>query len=407
MLEILHIALRSHRDALNLQQDNADVLFNTAQVLTSLAESITEGKHPSEQRSHEATKHLQEALELFQRCLTLQELRFTESQEQIKAMESGALEQEATPDQPPGPEIEADPTAAPVEQWVSVMEPVTRNTLVDTAVAQLETLATFCGLLTSDPGSSLAWVEEYSADLLQRIAAYAENTDRQGEVKLARAKFIASLAEVSYRSGRIDLDTYKNELSSVFGEEDLNISGNPEGLCSKAEALVGFNSAVAECHVANDQASLNSWLGVRWQSLSTALDCLTAASKLENADNLAKIHIARGDVEVYRWRLGRPPWDYTLANENASLLLSNAQTYYRGGAAIAKRDGLSEEEREGTTKDALAKGFSGDLSHVQQLLARARDGVMQLSADMVEDGLVATADMQTLFSNAEPEEIVF
>lgn len=407
MLEILHVALKSHKDALHLQQDSADILFNTAQVLTSLAEALTEVRRPSEQRTHEAMKHLQEAVDLFQRCLAVQELRYTEAQEQIRMMESGAFEQHqpsAAVEQPPQTEESAGPTES--DQWASVIEPITRNTLVDTAVAQLETLATLCGLLTFDPGTSLAWIEEYSSDIRNKIAAYAEGTDRQHEVGLARAKFISSMAEVSYRSGRIDLETYKNELNRGFNEGQ-DLSQDPGALCNKAEALVNFNTAIADTYIPESQDSLNKALNFRWQALSTALDCLTAASRLPHAENLPKIHIARGDVEIYRWRLGRAPWDLALANENAPILLKNAQTFYRGGSAIARRDGWTEEEREGAVKEALAKAFSGDIAQIQELLANAREDVMRTAEEVVEEGLVANEDMQGLLSTAEPDEIVF
>jgi hypothetical protein len=82
--------------------------------------------------------------------------------------------------------------------------------------------------------------EEYSSDLLKtRIAAYVEGTDRQHEVSLARAKFWSALTEVLYRTGRIDIETYKREINGAFGP-DLDLANDPEGLCSKAEALMSF-----------------------------------------------------------------------------------------------------------------------------------------------------------------------
>ncbi|PGH09356.1 hypothetical protein GX51_00799 [Blastomyces parvus] len=417
-VEILHIALKSHRHALALQQDNAEILFNTAQVLTSLAEAITDGRRASENHTQEALKYLQEALDLFQRCLGVQELRFTEGQHQhadsVAMEESGPFdrdEQQAnleTDQEMEGAETRTggmEPTQS--EQWATVIEPVTKDTLVDTAVAQLETLATFCGLLTFDPGSTLAWIEEYSADLLkEKIAAYVEGTDRQNEVALARAKFISTLAEVSFRSGRIDFETYKNELSAAFGDVK-DLSGNPGALCTQAESLVAFNSAMADCDQPGDASSLNRLLTLRWQALSSALDSLTAATKLPEAQNLPKIHLARGDVEIYRWRLGGKPWNYNISHENASTLLKNAQTYYRGAAALAGRDGLTEQCREGTAKEAMAFALSGDMQKMEGLIASSEKELRQVAEDMVDDGLVSAEDMDGLFRKVDPDEIVF
>ncbi|OJD23411.1 hypothetical protein ACJ73_05236 [Blastomyces percursus] len=416
-VEILHIALKSHRHALNLQQDNAEILFNTAQVLTSLAEAITDGKRPTEHHTQEASRYLQEALDLFQRCLGVQELRFTEGQHQHAMAESGVLDrderQQANSETDQAMEgTETGTGAGPTEltqseQWATVIEPVTKDTLVDTAVAQLETLATFCGLLTFDPGSTLAWVEEYSAVLLkEKIAAYVEGTDRQHEVALARAKFISTLAEVSFRSGRIDFDTYKNELSAAFGDVK-DLPGNPGALCSQAESLVAFNSAMADCDQPGNEEALNRLLTLRWQALSSALDSLTAATKLPGAQNLPKIHLARGDVEIYRWRLGEQPWNYTISHENASTLLKNAQTYYRGAAALAGRDGLTEQSREGTAKEALAFALAGDMQKIEGLVASSEKELRQIAEDMVDDGLVSVEDMDKLFRKVDPDEIVF
>ena len=48
------------------------------------------------------------------------------------------------------------------DQWFSVMEPVTEETLIDTIITQLGTLTTLCSLLgnsDSVPPTSLAWIE--------------------------------------------------------------------------------------------------------------------------------------------------------------------------------------------------------------------------------------------------------
>ncbi|KAM5443632.1 hypothetical protein MferCBS31731_001406 [Microsporum ferrugineum] len=414
ILDILRIALASHREALKKDQDNADILFNTAQVLTSVAEAITEGRRASEAQTEEALRNLTEALELFQRCLVLQELKFTEYEEQLRMMRDGGPERQLQQEQEQQ-ESGYDPRTASgsgsgsteTEEWAAVIEPVTKNSLIDTAIAQLEALATLCGLLTSDPGSSLAWVEEYSSELLrEKIAAYVQGTDRANEVAIVRAKFLSILLEVTYRSCRIDLDTYKNELDSAFSN-GVDVSQDPAGLSNQAEALMGFNSAIADSHPAPGVDGFDRSLDLRWQALGVALSRLTAASKLAGTENLAKIHIARGDVEMYRWRLGRPPFLFTAAKDNSGTLLKNAETYYRGGAAIARRDGWSDEEREGTVKEALAKGLAGDLSQMGALAINSKEYMLHVADDMAEDGQISPEDLHKLLTQLDPDEIVF
>ncbi|KAL4788438.1 hypothetical protein BJX76DRAFT_315714 [Aspergillus varians] len=396
--EVLSVALHSHREALRLEQDNADALFNTAQVLTSLAELVTDTKHPVEERLNQAAKFLQEAIELFQRCLVLQELRYTEMQEQIRQMESGDVGQpEQVQDAQENPDV-GEQKESEQEQWAAVVEPVTKDTLVDTATAQLDALSTLCNLLAYDPGVGLNWVEEYSTNLLQeKISAYVEGSNRHYEVALARAKFNSALNEVLYRGGRTDVETYHGAVVNSFGP-NLDVSADPEGLCAKADALVSFNTATAEQPPYHDPEAFKKSLGLRWQALSGAVDALTKASKLPDAENLPKIHLARGDTEMSRWRLGFSPWDHGMAQQYGATLLRNAQTYYRGAAALARRDGYADEERDGTCKEAVAAAIEGQKEKVAQLKGTAPKELLLVAEDMVEEGWVSGPDMEGLLS---------
>lgn len=399
--ELLQVALQSHREALVLSQDNADVLFNSGQVLTSLAESMSTSKHPDEDQLMQAGTYLQEAIELFQRCLMVQEMKYTEMQEEIELMESGDVP-------PSAPEPEAVPQPAESsqtesgeeqEQWAMIVEPVTKNTLVDTAVAQLETLTTLCNLLTSNPGAGgVGWVQEYSSELVHsRLPAYAEGSDRQYEAALARAKFICALNDLLYRGGHTDIQTYQQEVGQVFGPE-LDVSADPDGLCGKADALISLNQALNDIPPSEDDEATENAMAVRWKSLSTALDALTTATKLPDADNLPKIHLGRGDAEMHRWRLGRAPWNHPMAKQNSAMLLRNAQTYYRGAAALARREGAAEEERDGTCKEAIAAAIEGQTTKLDQLKTTVLQQVVAVAQDMVEDGMVDGRELSALIS---------
>ncbi|KAJ6107679.1 hypothetical protein N7523_009002 [Penicillium sp. IBT 18751x] len=403
--EILQVALQSHRDALMLEQDNADVLFNSGQVLNSLAEVISDSKHPDEEQIVQATTYLQEAIELFQRCQVLQDMRYTEMQEQIEEMqatgsETQAQDQARAPEPAPAATASQEDAADEVQtQWAAIVEPVTKNTLVDTAVAQLDTLTTLCNMLTFNPsGGGVGWVQEYSAGLVQtRLPAYVEGSDRQYEASLARAKFMCALHEVLYRGGHTDVETYQQEVGQAFGP-DLDVSADPGGLCSKAEALTSLNGAFSDVPPMSDPEIFKRSLSVRWQSLSTALDALTKASKLPDAENLPKIHLARGDVEMHRWRLGTAPWNHAMAQQYGATLLKNAQTYYRGAAALARRDGAADEERDGTCKEAIAAAVEGQKAKLDQLKTTALEQVVAVATDMVEDGMIEGTVMSALIS---------
>lgn len=397
----MQVALQSHRDALVLDQDNADVLFNSGQVLTSLAEAIADSKHPAQEQLVQASTYLQEAIELFQRCLVLQEMRYTEEQEQRESFIPD--EHDQAQEQPAEPSAEtaetADSAEDPQEHWAAIVEPVTKNTLVDTAVAQLDTLTALCNLLTSNPGAGgVGWVQEYSSELIQtRLPAYVEGSERQHEAALSRAKLVCAIHEVLYRGGHTDVQTYQQEVGQAFGAE-LDLSSDPEGLCHKAEALISLNSAFAEVPPHEDAETLELSISARWQSLSAALDALTAATKLPDAENLPKIHLARGDAEMQRWRLGREPWNHTMAKQNGATLLRNAQTYYRGAAALARRDGASIEERDGSCKEAIAAAVDGQNTKLQELKTKSFESVIAVATEMVEDGMIEATAMSALIS---------
>lgn len=384
-----------------LEQDNADVLFNSGQVLNSLAEVISDSKHPDEEQIVQATTYLQEAIELFQRCQVLQDMRYTEMQEQIEEMPSAGPETQAQAPEPAPAPSASEEYAADEEQtqWAAIVEPVTKNTLVDTAVAQLDTLTTLCNMLTFNPsGGGVGWVQEYSSGLVQtRLPAYVEGSDRQYEASLARAKFICAMHEVLYRGGHTDVETYQQEVGQAFGP-DFDVSADPEGLCSKAEALTSLNGAFSDVPPMSDPESFKRSLSVRWQSLSTALDALTKASKLPDAEHLPKIHLARGDVEMHRWRLGTAPWNHAMAQQYGATLLKNAQTYYRGAAALARRDGAADEERDGTCKEAIAAAVEGQKAKLDQLKTTALEQVVAVATDMVEDGMIEGTVMSALIS---------
>lgn len=93
-----------------------------------------------------------------------------------------------------------------------------------------------------------------------------------------------------------------------------------------------------------------------------------------------------------------PPWEYTMAQQNATVLLRNAQTYYRGAAALARRDGNADEERDGTCKEALAAALEGQKDKLQQLKATTFKELMVVAEDVVDDGWLSPGDMEALLS---------
>jgi hypothetical protein len=353
VLQMLETALASHRYALQLEPDNADTLFNTAGVLTSIAEEIAKDASLPDVK---ALNMLEEALELQNKCLAVQEYMFAESQEQQRAMMDASQLQEPelaneTVVQPQSRDADADESD---EQWASIVEPVTQETLLDTIEAQLSTLTTLCSILSSSPGSapasSLAWVEEYSSKLLNiKVPAYLEGTtDRSQDLALVKANFLSALLEAGFRSGNLDAQTYKRERDASFAVPEMSMSSSSASLLADATSLMAFNSALAETTLV-DVAPLSS---MRWNTLAAAIADLTKAAKLADtpAEDLPKAHLLRGDASVLQYQLSKPPAAYQAALSNAASLLKNAEVFYRNASKLTKD---VDERNEAMLKESL------------------------------------------------------
>lgn len=364
-----------------------------AQVLTSLAEAITEGKRSSDQSRSQALKLLQESLEFSQRCLNVQEYQLNQAQE-FEATDNEAEQSTAVMD---GRESRGTKTPTSSsdqvkeETWATIIEPVTPSSLLDTIVAQIETLATIC-VLESSPGWPLAWVEEYyQASLQQKLAAFASTTQRENEASLVEAKFRCALADAAFRNSRIDLPTYLRELQESF--EGLDMSNSPQGLCDRADAELALYASMRQGSLSDQDnlAEMNDFNKTCWKHISTALDSLTAASKLPGVQNLARIHLRRGDCELLRLSLGEQPTGYDRAIKSASVILGNASLYYRMAGRQASQEGAEakEEGKESYVKELIVsmladkredfKGISSNLTRVD---------IQEMAAEMQEEGIL-------------------
>ena len=371
------------------------VCSNTAQVLTSLAEVFTEGRAPVNDRRNEALHLFQQALEFFQRCLNVQEYKFTQARE--NAAQEATLHSDAD-NSDVAPSIGNESNVSEEEVWAAVEEPITTDTLLDTTVAQLDTLTEICSLRSSHTRNDLAWIEEYYRTELQgRIDSYSNGSNRKHEVALSKANFIASISDAAFRGGKLDALTYERELNTAFSHDDLDLKTDPQGLCDKADAHLSFNTSVQN---AMQQASANEIAqtgSICWKHITKALDSLTAASKQPDAQNLPRIHLQRGDCELLRLHLGEAPLNYDLAIKSASTLLKNAEVYYRGAAALAKSsEDAAEEQKEAEVKEAIVMALADDPQKLSSLIKLQRDVVGATVEEIKDEGLLGEGAVQKL-----------
>lgn len=378
---------------------------NTGQVLTSLAELISEGRHQHDDVAGIYPLSLfQEALEVFQRCLSLQEYQFTQSEADACAVAQGPTEIDkefgntTTGNGPLAPR-QSDEDSSSDESWAIILEPVTQGTLLDTLLVQVETLTSICGLFIVQDGRDPSWIENYFQNVLQKkICFAAKGTDREHESRLAEAKFRCALADAGFGLSRIDLLTYEREIAEAY-DGFTAFGHDPQALCDKADTEITFNASIERYLGQNDDITPEDRTRInvmRWKHLTKALDSLTAASKIPGVKNLVRIHLRRGDCEMLRRRLGSAPSNYDIAVKSEPTLLKNAEIYYRGAARSAKAEVATDEEGEASAKEAITTELLENESRLRERIATDQLHVQEIIEDMIGEELLSKHDIEKL-----------
>lgn len=446
-IDLINETIQSHRYALSLNQNSADILFNTAQVLTIAAEAAQDTKNSDAQL--EAVALLKEAVELFSSCLSRQELEFTEIQAQAgvdlasQAEDGGDLERMSTT------------SSQSPQEWATVMEPVTPKTLVETALAELSTLTALVSFTSSINGSEAndyRGCADVAANLLQqKLPQYiallpttspeeskpqptarflslsdpnptlhaekpSEPTnpqeDAQFETSLAGALFGATIAEAEYRSHLYTTRTYFDRITSTF--DSLPHTSKPANSINAASAfadmLVAFASAVAEVPQPLDsESSAQEEQTLRWEALTKAQKLLTTAVQTMksgvNSDDLPSemsMALVRGDIELYRRQIAlspTPPGSIVeQATSLADALLNNAELYY----SSTKHNTRSyiydtDEAQEARIKAAVVGVIKGTAETAPlQSIVKSESKVRKEVENMIEEGLLGESDKEKL-----------
>lgn len=396
--EVLEEALASHRYVLQLDPDNADALFNTSQVLTAIAEDLASGED-DEGNEAQALKILQEALDLQSKCLSVQKHKYQEFLEQERVANE---QEEAGDDQHMADTKDDTPQedAREEEEWFNVVEPVTHDTLIDTIVAQLGTLTTFCSILSSSPkaapANSLSWVEELSGSLLQEAQKFSsDQPERLQEIALAKGNLVSTMLEAGYKSGKVDAETYKRERDTAFAAAELQLEKSYDGLVANARSLLAFNSALIDGQ--NGDASRHATL--RWNALTASIAQLKSASTIQgiSQEDIAMTHLLRGDASMYLYTMGydipiHP--SYQPAKDTAAQNVKNTVVYYRNASRLSQDQ---EEKDVSSFKSAVAQFFSEgarDLSIVFKASQRDSQWTTQQLDDMVTENPILEIMLQ-------------
>ncbi|KAI0528092.1 hypothetical protein F5B22DRAFT_19496 [Xylaria bambusicola] len=427
IIDALRQALSSHNYARDLEPTHPDTLFNMAQVLTSMAERIAED---DESDDSEAIQNLEKALEIQSHCFQLQLAAFEKSRLELEQAMRETAQQEMSPIG--GVEATSSNTTTEPqnvnqeEQWVSIEEPITAVTLLETIIAQIEALSALCSILSSDQTvssmSALSWIDSYSTNLLTQTlpTLLSENQEalepRLPDVLLPRAVFMSNYLELSFRVSAIDVEKYRQELDAAFIQPGLD-GASENVLLAIANALLSLNSALAD---SNSEAE--SHAAFRWKILIDAQSRLSSVASIPHIDKhtLATTHLLRGDISLFLQILAYPPVAHSQAQTTTPQLLKHAEVYYRNASKLLGSFGSSTEEeriacelkgavvnvlQQVTTDQAAAGSSSGQSSSgtiinmtasphqiesaLESILrVRGEEWVRDHIEDMVSDGLV-------------------
>jgi hypothetical protein len=446
---LLEETLNSHRFAISLNPKNTDILFNAAQVLTSLAEaSLASGTQEAARVPARAL--LEEAVEIFTRCLVNQQQEYEQMQSEIAKAQASGEYQEAwagggialgnAQAEEEETETASSSSEAPGD-WATVEEPLTPEVILETCTAQLGALTTLLSLY--DP-SDLSNIEKKAHDgtdtatakipaLINLIetspslqikdepkagptlsigasAVEEVTTTPKDDAILATANFQTTIAEVVYRSGRSDSTRYAQTVEQIFSK----LTAPAEGIASSdlavanirssyADALIDLASALADgTQYTPSSPNFATDTEIQWTALTQAQTLLTQLASapytsILSASRLADIFLARGDIDLFRFRItlyesAKPAWV-----KSKAVLVGNSGVFYRGARTYAEKAGAVEVQATADAKaivaEVLKEVSSGSQEKKAHWKGRSAD-VMKVLEQMVAEGIVERENVE-------------
>ncbi|KNG46237.1 hypothetical protein DDE82_008113 [Stemphylium lycopersici] len=448
---LLEETLTSHRFAISLNPTNTDILFNAAQVLTSLAEA---GLETSTQAAgkHDARRLLEEAVDIFTKCLESQQQEYSQMQTEIAKAQACGEYQEAwegeRQQQPEAQEKDEKTESSDAEapgDWATVEEPLTPEAILETCTAQLNALTTLLGLY--NPALDLSSIEKKAQDgldtALRKIPALIELIDKspaaattaieeakagptlsidstntaeeatttpKEDAILAAANLQTSVMEVHYRSSRIASTEYAAAVERIFSNL-LQSAEQGSGLdlatintqSAYADALMDLASALADgAQYAPSQPTFATDVEIQWTALTQTQNLLTKLASAPSTSilsplRLADVFIARGDTDLFRFRISlfggaKPAWA-----KSGPTLVANAGVFYRGGRSYAEKAGAAQVRSTADAKAIVAeilKEVSSGSGVTKDTWKGRNADVTKVLEQMVEEGIVGRDDAE-------------
>ena len=328
-----------------------------------------------------------------------------------QGLEEGHDEEDDISKDPPSGEVET----LEEEMWAAIVEPTTAGTLLDTSLAQLDVLRLLCNFQSVGFPNDMELIEKiYTSVVKDRLDRWSREVESAREAVLGNIGFLCAFAVARFRLEYTAISSFADEFnSSISGSETLaDVDNDAEALCMIADSQIDFNTSLEDklfdtsIPVSGDDSELLA--RIRWKSITAALDRYSTASKVPGVKNLVRIHIARGDCELLRARLGEEPLNYGVSLKSEPTLLGNALVYYNAARkALSLQDNprdLPDIAVEIETKIAFVQTVrEAESSHLTSLIPKYGDSGLQALRNMKEERLVG--DRKWAFTEALAQKV--
>ncbi|KAK6536978.1 hypothetical protein TWF281_001183 [Arthrobotrys megalospora] len=449
-------AAEAHKECNDLEKNSSDILFNYGQTLSSLGEFYANKPQPyseDEEEDEPLNKEIERLLQskqafetswtILQQCLTVQESDYKSTLEQSQSFDSNPLEDEYVMNDdedndnggvklPPQFTERRNSTASShssnsnggsgATQWASIVEPTTKLSILDTALAMLEVQTSILTLSTPSTATTI-----FSQPYLEQITTHAatildnyilpisgslhedvslnlepiEIAEREVEATLSRANFLTALVETKYHLGLNTIETWEADIKAAF--DPFTLYTPPDDGKQATEERKGIIDLATSWMALCDRSTAYTTLSTTilpfqpqrsWKLANLASQDLSSATKLSPEKEKPGVYLARGNLEMVRSKI-----PVEAAEKAVGVLRKNAGVYYRGVVAasgsslIGAVDGVKVKEavEEARVKEVVIKvEEEGDVNGLKVLLVKGgveKLAVWRIVKAAVEDGI--------------------
>ncbi|KAK6537865.1 hypothetical protein TWF694_010765 [Orbilia ellipsospora] len=434
-------AIQAHKECNDQEPDSSDVLFNYGQTLASLAELYANKSFDTDdvetadqelQRLTQAKAAFENSWEVLKQCLAVQEEEFKSTLAQSQAFNGvedyDPADTDAMGEEPDGgvrlpsdsfpsgsgngndtarrrnstASSHSSSSSLNNTQWAAIVEPTTKLTLLDTALAMLEVHTNILSLATPLTASKLfsqqyieqltgtarVTIEEYILPIAaslhsENILEGEELSEHETEAVLHHANYLTGLAEVKYYLGFVDMSVWEQEVKNAFAKYCL-FAGNADndGNTNNTRMVDLSTSWMALCDLSTAYTTIATAIAAQdpsraWRLAGLASKGLAEATKLAPEKGKPEVYLARGNLELVRSRI-----PVEAAEGSRGLLRKNAGVYYRG-VVTASTSGMIGAVEGGRVKEVVEE------AKVKEMLIRVEVGDAAAGKELVGSGVEA------------------